>query len=300
MKITKILMYSCCFFILLSCQNASENASTQMSYEPEGYAEDQMQEIEESTTDQQIDYKKIAQTQEKQTAPESDTQTEPKEIADVEVTERKLIKNGRIGFQTDDLGKTHQSILSITKKYNAYIASDNETKYYEQIQHNIVVRIPAKEFDKFLVDISKGIEEFDYKEITSQDVTAEYLDLQARIKTKKELESRYLAILQKANTVTDLLEVERQLAEVRGEIESMQGRLKYLKNQVSFSTLSIQFYKDVPYKGDGFFARLGKGFGEGWNNLLSFLVGLTYTWPFLILIGFGIWGIRRFLKNRKK
>lgn len=304
MKITNVLIYSLLCVVLWSCSNASmsEDSSTQMSYEPEGYSEDEMQEIQEQQVDSDIDYKKIAQTQskEKPESPENNTQTEPQKTTEPEAVERKLIKNGRIGFQTDDLGKTHKSILSTAKKYNAYIASDEEIKRYDQIDHTIIVRIPAKRFDSFLTDISKGIEEFDYKEIQSQDVTAEYLDLQARIKTKKEMEIRYLAILQKANTVTDLLEVERQLGEVRGEIESMQGRLKFLKNQVSFSTLNINFYKDVPYKGDSFFARLGKGFGEGWEGLLSFLVDITYVWPFIILAGLGIWGVRRVWKKKDK
>lgn len=241
---------------------------------------------------QQIDLKQVdeSQTEEEQPVKISD---EPKAV------ERKLIKNGRVGFQTEDLGKTHQRILSLTKKYNAYIADDETVKRYDQTEHNLTVRIPAEKFDNFLADVGEGVKEFDYKEINTQDVTAEYLDVQTRIKTKKELESRYLEILQKANTVTDMLEVERQLGEVRSEIESMEGRLKYLKNQVSFSTLNISFYKEVPYEGDSFVDRLGNGFGEGWQGLLMFIVGLVHVWPFLIIFGIALWLIRRFWKRRR-
>jgi hypothetical protein len=162
-----------------------------------------------------------------------------------------------------------------------------------------MVRIPSKDFDKFVETIGKGVEKFDYREIITQDITAEYLDVEARIKTKKEMENRYLAILQKARNVTEMLEIERQLGEVRGEIESMEGRLRFLKNQVSFSTLSISFYKNIAYQGDSFWTRLGDSFHNGWDNLLVFIIGIVHLWPFLILIGFGIWGFRRFRKKAK-
>lgn len=297
MKITQLLVSFAIIIMIFGCSQA-EQASEDASYAPEQYTEYE-EEYTETTTKSKS---QLAQnTDFKQIEPEGGEQlNQTKKGIAPEAVERKLIKNGRIGFQTDDLGKTHQRVISLSKKYKAYIASDETIKRYDQTEHNITVRIPADKFDNFLADVGEGVKEFDYKEINSQDVTAEYLDLQARIKTKKELESRYLQILQKANTVTDMLEVERQLGEVRGEIESMEGRLKYLKNQVSFSTLNISFYKEVPYKGDSFVDRLGKGFGEGWQGLLMFIVGLTYIWPFLILFGLAVFIIRRFWKKRKQ
>lgn len=301
MKITKFLISITIIIMIFSCGQAeeAEEAAEDASYAPKQYTEYE----EESYSDEVTTTKsQLAQnTDFKQAEPEGEEQlNEPQKDIAPEVVERKLIKNGRVGFQTDDLGKTHQRIISLSKKYKAYIASDETIKRYDQTEHNITVRIPADKFDNFLADVGEGVKEFDYKEVNAQDVTAEYLDLQVRIKTKKELESRYLEILQKANTVTDMLEVERQLGQVRGEIESMEGRLKYLKNQVSFSTLNISFYKEVPYEGDSFADRLGDGFSEGWQGLLMFIIGLTYVWPFLIILGLGIWLIRRFWRNRKK
>ena len=215
-------------------------------------------------------------------------------------TERKLIKNGRLGFQTDDLTSTHQRILGLAKKFNAYIASDEMVKSREQVVHNITIRIPAKGFDELVGQIGEGVKEFDYKDISVRDVTAEFLDVEARIKTKKELENRYIAILQKANTVATMLEVEEKLGEVRGEIESMQGRLKYLKNQVAYSTLEVSFYKEFPYEGDGFGRRIANGLGQGWQVFLFFIVGLVNIWPFLILTASAIWFFRSYRKRKKE
>jgi hypothetical protein len=281
MKITKVLFYSLAFFVFISCQSASEETSEDSGYQPENYS--QQEEVTESEAPQNN----------KQITPEGETSGE----AEPQTTDRKLIKNGRIGFQTDDLDKTYQNILKVVKAYNAYVSTDENHNNYGELRHEIAVRIPSKDFDKFVEAVGKGVKEFDYREIQTQDVTAEYLDVEARIKTKKEMENRYLAILQKAQKVTEMLEIERQLGEVRGEIESMEGRLRFLKNQVSFSTLNISFYKDVPYKGDSFWTRLGDSFRSGWDNLLVFVIGMIHFWPFLILIGFGFWGFRRFRKK---
>lgn len=283
MKITKALFYSLTFLFLISCQSAEQSVED-AGYAPEQYSEQYEQ--EQAAPEE---------PQNKTTTPEAETSGE----AEPQTFDRKLIKNGRIGFQTDDLDKTYQNILKVVKQYDAYVSSDENHNNYGELRHDITVRIPAKNFDKFVETVGKGVDEFDYKEIQTQDVTAEYLDVEARIKTKKEMENRYLAILQQAKNVTEMLEIERQLGGVRGEIESMEGRLRFLKNQVSFSTLNISFYKDVPYQGDSFWTRLGDSFRSGWDNLLLFIVGIVHLWPFLILIGFGILGFRRFRKKMK-
>jgi hypothetical protein len=284
MKITKALFYSLAFLLLISCQQGAEQSVEDAGYAPEQYSE----QYEQAQTTPE-------EPQNKTTTPEAETSGE----AEPQAFDRKLIKNGRIGFQTDDLDKTYQNILKVVKQYDAYVSSDENHNNYGELRHDLTIRIPAKDFDKFVETVGKGVDEFDYKEIQTQDVTAEYLDVEVRIKTKKEMENRYLAILQQAKSVTEMLEIERQLGDVRGEIESMEGRLRFLKNQVSFSTLNISFYTNVPYQGDSFWTRLGNSFHSGWDNLLLFIVGIVHLWPFLILIGFGVWGFRRFRKKLK-
>ena len=286
MRTTKVFFYSLNFLILISCQQAEQTAEN--SYEPQSYADIEYDE-------QYAEEQNQKQLQSKEIAPKG----EMNEEGEPQTFNRKLIKNGRIGFHADDLDKTYKNILKVTEHYNAYISSDENHNNHGQLRHEIMIRIPSKDFDEFVEAIGKGVNEFDYREIQTQDVTAEYLDVEARIKTKKEMESRYLAILQKAKTVTEMLEIERQLGEVRGEIESMEGRLRFLKNQVSFSTLNISFYKEIPYQGDSFGNRLADSFRGGWNNLLSFVIGIIHLWPFFILFGFGFFAFRQFRKSRK-
>src|SRR5690606_38732329 len=108
----------------------------------------------------------------------------------------------------------------------------------------------------------------------------------------------------KAKTVKEILEIERELGNLRADIESFEGRLKYLKDQVSFSTLGISFYELVAVEKDNKFGqKFIDGFASGWENLIWFFLGLTNIWPFILLIVVLIWFIRKRIitrRNRKK
>lgn len=206
-----------------------------------------------------------------------------------ETVERKLIKEGDIEFETEDISKTRSKIIRAVETFDAYISSDKEFKTYEKNSNTIVIRVPAENFDKLLSDATEGVEQFDKKNIQVRDVTEEFVDVQARLKTEKELEKRYIKLLDKAKDIPEILEVEKKIGETRADIESMEGRLKYLQDRVSYSTLTLAFYKTIPNpeKGPSTGDRFGDGFSQGWDNLVSFFIGLTYFWPF-ILIGIAI------------
>src|SRR5690606_25782793 len=214
-----------------------------------------------------------------------------------ESVERKLIKEGRVEFETNNLNKTRKTIFEAVNKYKAYVSSDQEFKSPGRKSNTVIIRVPADSFDNLLNDATKGIEKFESKEITVKDVTEEFLDVEARLKTKKELELRYIDLLKQAKNVTEILEIEKQMGELRTEIESIEGRLKYLQNNVSFSTLTMTFYETIPNETE-FAQKFKNGFKNGWDNLIWFFVGLTNLWPF-ILIGLGlIIGISLYRKKK--
>lgn len=208
-------------------------------------------------------------------------------------TTRKLIKEGRVEFETEDIQATRQQIFNSIDRYRGYMSSDRESKSPGRVSNTIIVRVPADRFDAFLNDATKGVDKFDSKEIEVKDVTEEYLDISARLKTKKELEKRYLQLLEKTESVSEILQIEKQIGELRADIESIEGRLKYLENKISLSTLTLTFYKNTPGKSD-FSNKFRKGFRNGWDNLIWFFVFLTNIWPFILIalgliIGFRIW-----------
>src|SRR5690606_18336536 len=86
----------------------------------------------------------------------------------------------------------------------------------------------------------------DYIKVNAQDVTEEYYDLETRLKTKKEVEARYIEILKsKAKTVEEILIAEDKIRYLREEIEAVEGRLRLLKNKVGLSTIQIEIYQDA-------------------------------------------------------
>jgi len=228
------------------------------------------------------------------------TTSTPKEsvlTTEQEKIDRKLLKEATLSWETSDISKTHQQILNSIKKYSAYASNDEANTDDTRVVNMLEIRVPANHFDDFINDISKDVNVFDEKKISVLDVTEEYIDVSARIKTKKELEQHYYDLLKRTKNVSEILEVEQQLNNVRNDIESAEGRLKYLNDRVSLGTISITFYetKSAPI---GFFGEVGKSFVQGWKGVLYFILGILKIWPFVIIIGTIMFFVVRF--NKKK
>jgi hypothetical protein len=220
-----------------------------------------------------------------------------REEENVEVKERKLIKEGNISFETDDLKATRDHVFKTVKAFKGYVSSDNEHKYRKKISQTLTVRVPAAKFDDFLKAATKGVGTFDNRSIDVRDVTEEFVDVEARLKAKKQLEARYLELLKEAKNVTEMLEVEREIGKLRSEIESIEGRFNYLKNRVGFSTLNITFYEKIAGE-NKYASRFSDAFRNGWQGLIFFFIGLINAWPFLIMIGVGLYFVRRWWKRK--
>lgn len=214
--------------------------------------------------------------------------------------ERKLIRNGQLDFKTKNVKTTKSEIEKISKELNAYIAGENENNYGDQLQYTQTIRVPADQFDNLLKRIETLADKIENKSINTQDVTEEFIDVEARLQTKKELEARFREILKQAKTVEEIVSIESQIANVRAEIESMAGRLKYLQNQVSFSTLNVSYY-EVIGTDFGFASKFVESLKGGWDNLLSFLIFLVNLWPFVIGIAAAVfWWVRRRKRRLQK
>ena len=217
------------------------------------------------------------------------------------LVEQKIIKTGSVRFETNDLEKTYQQVFLAAKKYKSNIQNDSEGKEYGSIYKRMTVRVPSQNFDLFLNEISQGVTFFDTKEVSAEDVTEQYIDIEARLIAKKRLENRYLELLKKATKVIEILEIEKQLSAIREEIESKQGQLFYLQNQISMSTITIEFYKTVA-ENEGatisYGSKIWNGIVSGFNSFSDFLINLISVWPFLIVLAVVIYGIKKWLKRR--
>lgn len=207
-----------------------------------------------------------------------DPKTEP-------TIEIKLIKTGNLEFQTSDLSKTYQRIRQAAETYAGFLSNESTSNEYDRIVQHLTIRVPSRNFDKLVDAVSKGVEHFDVRNIEAVDVTEEFVDAEARLKTKKQVEQRYQDLLKRAGKISEILEIERQIGELRAEIESIEGRLRYLRNRVDYSTLDISFYKKMAEHRVVEENRFGRAFRNGWDGLVGFALGLTSIWPFLIIMG---------------
>ena len=216
--------------------------------------------------------------------------------------QQKIIKTGNLRFETQDLAKTRAQILTAVEATNGYVENERTGKNYSSTYQDLQLRIPSKNFKQALDLISKGVEYYDEKAISQRDVTEEFIDIEARLKAKRELENRYLELLKKASSVKEILEIERELSVIREEIESKEGRLKYLSKQVSYSTLNVYFYKTDVETGvtKSYGSKILQALKGGWQGISTFVLGLIYIWPFILLVILSIFLIRRWQKRKSK
>ncbi|MCX8106637.1 MAG: DUF4349 domain-containing protein [Ignavibacterium album] len=211
--------------------------------------------------------------------------------------ERKIIKEGSIRFETTSVIETQKEIRKIVAELGGYIGNENSNNYEGIIEYSLTARVPEDKFNTLIDKVSSLAEKVESKNINSSDVTEEFIDVEARIKTKKELEARYKEILKKANRVDEILNIEREMGNLRAEIESLEGRMNYLKNRISLSTLNITFYEKVsaPF---GFFSKVKQALHNGWQALLWFIIILISLWPFILLILIVLFIILKFRKKK--
>lgn len=220
-----------------------------------------------------------------------------------EVITPKIIKNARLRFQTGNVDTTTTAVQQLVKKYKGSIQSDLQEHEDYRLSRSMSVRVPSANFDAFIADLSKGVDYYDAKEISSEDVTEEYVDITARVKTKKQLENRYYELLKKANKVSEMLEIEQKLSEIREEIEAKEGRLKYLQTKVSMSTIDLYFYKEIAQgtsKRQSYGNKIIASLGTGFNSVSDFLLTVLDNWPLILIFVIAFVFIRRKLKKRKQ
>ena len=216
----------------------------------------------------------------------------------VETVDRKIIKQGEISFKTVDVNKTKLLILQTVQELNGYISKDNIYDYSDRTEHRLVIHVPADKFDLLLKNISESVDKLERKNVDLLDVTEEYIDIEARIRTKKELQTRYLELLKQATKVDEILNIEKEIGILQTEIESVEGRMKYLKDKISFSTLTVTYYQKANFK-FGFSSRFLDGIKNGWSVFLWFIIGLSHLWVFLSLAIAVVFLIRWQRKKKK-
>jgi hypothetical protein len=220
-----------------------------------------------------------------------------------DVPNQMLIKNASIRFEVKNYDDARRNINTLIKLSNAYVASERETKSYNQLSNTVLIKTPELTFEKLIDSIVCQAKNLDDRSITVQDITEEYTDTDSRLKAKREIEKRYLEILQRASTIKDILEVEQKLGGIREEIESAEGRLKFISHSVTYSTIDLTYYEQKalpPERRTSWLSKSAATFIDGWYGLGEFIITLISIWPFLCALGASVILIVRFIQKKKK
>jgi len=218
------------------------------------------------------------------------------------IADRKIIRQATLRFQVKNLEASGERIEALVTKYGGTITNSQSYSQEESIESNYTIKVLPKELNKLVKDIQSESIFLDNKTITADDVTMQYVDVEARVKAKQAARDRYLELLQQAKKVEDVLAIEVELNKVQEELESVQAQLKALQQQTSFSTINLTMYQLVPASytdRTSFVTRITSAISGGWQLFKTLLVGVVYLWPLLVLT-IAIITVLRWYKNRQR
>lgn len=156
----------------------------------------------------------------------------------------KVQKNGSITLLVEDLDSAVTNLKVVNNKYQGQITNILDHGRGNDRVVQITIKIPVNRFEEYYETVREIDGEVTYANISILDVTEEYIDIASRLTNLKNTEVQFTKILEKAETITDILAVQRELNTVRGEIESYEQRMRYFDNQTEYSHINITFSVD--------------------------------------------------------
>ena len=149
-----------------------------------------------------------------------------------------VIYTGAMRLRVDDVKKSHDAVARIARGAGGYVAESSFSSEQGPASATITIRVPSLGL-AVVVDRIASLGKLLDQQLASDEVTQEYVDLTSRKRNLEREEERLLALLNRAGKIRDLLEVEQTIARVRGEIETIAGRMRYLEDRVAYSTLTV-------------------------------------------------------------
>jgi hypothetical protein len=158
--------------------------------------------------------------------------------------DRKVIYKGNLTMGVADYAAAQTEINNLVTLAGGYVLQFSENQSTAEQSGNYVIKVPANGFSSFIRDLEKIKTVTPIRHnIQGQDVSEEYVDLSSRLKAKQAVEARLLTFMEKATKTDDLLSFSNELATVQEAIEQIKGRMRYLDQNVSFSTIEIRLYE---------------------------------------------------------
>ena len=223
-------------------------------------------------------------------------------------TERKLIRTGSAGLEVKAVPEAIARVKTWVTEAGGYVGDESESEDgYGVKTAYLTCRVPAEKLDELVAKL-KELGEVERVQLSAQDITEQYFDLEIRLANQKRLEERLLELLdRRTNELSHLLEIEREAARVRGEIEQLEGRKRFWDNQVSLSTLQVEMHEPRPAIAGtegGAWATLVDSFRRFGNNFVYSVAGIIAAAggliPVIVVIGLVVWLVVAWFRRRRR
>lgn len=195
--------------------------------------------------------------------------------------ERLVIKNANLSITVADPEEKIEAITALATSLGGYVVSSNTYQSYansgERVpEGNITIRIPAEKLDSALEKIKANVDEVNSENVSGEDVTDQYVDLQSRLDAKEAAEAQMLKIMEDATTTEETLAVYSELQIIQSDIEVLKGQINYYERSAATSSISIEVIateKTEPIEIGGW--ELGATASNAIQNLINYLQGFV-------------------------
>ena len=207
-------------------------------------------------------------------------------------SDRKIVYTASMRMESTRFDDARAALLAAVEDCGGYLESTDQSGSAKEGSRWVyyTVRVPAVKYTAFLEQAGQAGSVLNLNE-SAQDITLEYVDVQARLESLESKKARLEALADKAETTADLLEIENQLTEVQYQLESYTRQMKVMDNQVDYCTVDISLREvaTLTPTGVSFGERIADAFTGGWTAFAAFVqdavVAIIYNLPLLIIFG---------------
>jgi hypothetical protein len=215
--------------------------------------------------------------------------------------ETKIIKTAYITIEVKDVTGSVEALKTLVVSKNGYVSSSSISEgYNKRLSGTVVLRIPQSEFDTTLTGV-KAIGTVKSVSTQGEDVTEEYVDIQAQKTSYQNQLAQYNEIMKKAVKVSDVIEIQQQIDRVQTTLNQLEGRLKYLNSRIDMSTITVTLQEPEPLGGESgpsFVSALNEGIA-GFFGMVYGMIVIVLTLLPLILFCAAVYGIYRWRKGKQ-